>query len=285
MPLDPKVLERLETKLDLGRSQVNKRIAARAQELMLPREQAALALALESGININRWATPDDWAAIRGAATQAAPTSTPAPTQAAPIRRATARKAAANRSAKKAAAPTRSTRRPQGNKVFVVHGRDAEIRKAMYRFLRALGIEPIEWNKAIALSKRASPYNAEIVEAAFKDAQAVVVLMTPDDKARLRSDLLKNDDGQHERRLTGQARPNVLFEAGMAFGTHPDRTVLVEVGTLRPFSDVAGRHVVRLTNHIESRRELATKLENAGCKVDTSGTDWLQEGDFKVKAK
>ena len=66
----------------------------------------------------------------------------------------------------------------------------------------------------------------------------------------------------------------------MAFGTHPDRTVLVQIGSVKEFSDVGGRHVVHLTNDYAKRQELATKLKNAGCDVDLSGSDWVSEGDF-----
>jgi predicted nucleotide-binding protein len=118
------------------------------------------------------------------------------------------------------------------------------------------------------------------LEAAFREAAAVVVLLTPDDEARLRSTFRKSGDPQFERELTGQARPNVLFEAGMAFGKDPNSTVLVQIGDVRPFSDVAGRHVVHLTNHATSRQEFVTKLANAGCNVDTSGADWLSVGKF-----
>jgi hypothetical protein len=37
----------------------------------------------------------------------------------------------------------------------------------------------------------------------------------------------------------------VLFEAGLAMGRHPRKTVLVQVGKSKPFSDVDGRHMVR----------------------------------------
>ena len=37
-------------------------------------------------------------------------------------------------------------------------------------------------------------------------------------------------DPAYERRLTGQARPNVLFEAGMAYGKDPNSTVLAQLG-------------------------------------------------------
>jgi len=56
--------------------------------------------------------------------------------------------------------------------------------------------------------------------------------------------------------------------------------VMVQLGKVRPFSDIAGRHVVEMTDDASKRQELATKLANAGCDVDRSGTDWLKAGDF-----
>ncbi len=150
----------------------------------------------------------------------------------------------------------------------------------MFAFLRALGIRPIEWSEALKASGKPSPYVGEILDAAFKRARAIVVLMTPDDMAVLRQDLQKPSDPPFEKNQTAQARPNVLFEAGMAFGTHPDRVVLVELGSLRKFSDVAGRHVVNMNNSTERRMELALKLENAGCDVNKDGTDWMSVGNF-----
>jgi hypothetical protein len=72
----------------------------------------------------------------------------------------------------------------------------------------------------------------------------------------------------------------VLFEAGMAIALHPTRTVLVQVGEIRPISDIAGRHLVRLTNAADSRQNLANRLATAGCPVDLSGTQWHTVGDF-----
>lgn len=66
----------------------------------------------------------------------------------------------------------------------------------------------------------------------------------------------------------------------MAFGRHPDRTILVEMGKVRAFSDVEGRHAVRLDNDQRNRKELAQRLETAGCEVDLSGDDWLTAGDL-----
>lgn len=171
---------------------------------------------------------------------------------------------------------------PDPRKVFVVHGRNADARGSMFDFLRSVGLNPIEWSQAIALTGKPSPYVGEILDAAFAEAQAVVVLLTGDDVAKLRAEFLIESDPETDKHLTPQARPNVLFEAGMAFGTHQDRTVLVEMGDLRPFSDIAGRHVVRIDNSTEKRQDLLDRLKIAGCPVDLSGRDWHTKGDFEI---
>jgi len=125
-----------------------------------------------------------------------------------------------------------------------------------------------------------SPYVGDVLAAAFDATQAVIVLLTPDDFAYLRPDLVKKEDSDYERNPTPQARPNVLFEAGMALGLHPDRTVIVEFGQLRPFSDIGGRHVLRFDGSPGARQALAVRLKAAGCEVDDKGTDWLTAGEF-----
>jgi predicted nucleotide-binding protein len=173
----------------------------------------------------------------------------------------------------------------KSKRVFVVHGRDERLRSGAFSFLRALGLQPLEWTSAIRLTEKSSPYIGEILDAAFRNAQAVVVLLTPDDEARLRQDLIHTADAAHEKTLTGQARPNVLFEAGMAFASHPDKTVLIQIGEIRPFSDIAGRHVVKMDNSFQKRHEAAIKLRTAGCVVDLEGIDWQAAGDLKPPAQ
>jgi len=121
---------------------------------------------------------------------------------------------------------------------------------------------------------------SEILDAAFNAAQAVVVLLTGDDEVRLRRQFTSDADPSSERELLPQPRPNVLFEAGLALGRAPSRTVFVELGAVKPFSDNAGRHTVRFDDSTQRRQELATKLRLAGCTVDLSGTDWHRAGDF-----
>jgi len=141
----------------------------------------------------------------------------------------------------------------------------------------------MEWQKGIAATGQGTPPVDQIVDALFRQAVAIVVLFTPDDDVILKAEFRKHDDAPYEAQMVGQARPNVLFEAGMAFARHPRETVMVQVGDVKHFSDIGGRHLTRLTNSAESRRELITKLKNAGCDVDDSGTDWLREGNFQIK--
>jgi len=172
-----------------------------------------------------------------------------------------------------------------GRNVFVIHGRNQPARDAMFTFLRAVGLNPIEWDEAVKMTGKASPYVGEILDSAFSNAQAVVAVLTGDDIAHLRPDLQHDDDPEHEKNPTPQARQNVLFEAGMAFGRHPERTIMVELGTLRPFSDVAGRHTVRFRDTPQSRSQLRERLKTAHSAIKESGTDWMTAGDFDTAIK
>jgi predicted nucleotide-binding protein len=171
---------------------------------------------------------------------------------------------------------------PDPRSVFVVHGRNLAARDAMFTFLRSLHLEPIEWNEAVRATGHPSPYIGEVLNAAFSRAQTVVVLMTPDDEARLREEFQDEGDPPHETNTTPQARPNVLFEAGMAMAWDEKRTVLVELGNCRPFSDIGGRHLLRLNNTTQRRQELAERLQTAGASATTTGTEWHTAGDFSV---
>lgn len=109
--------------------------------------------------------------------------------------------------------------------VMVVHGRNREVREALYDFLRTLDLNPLEWDALVA-ETGGSPYIGDTLALAFEKAQAVVVLLTPDDIARLRPEFCKEGDEPTETTLTGQARPNVLIEAGMALFKDERRTTL-----------------------------------------------------------
>lgn len=163
-------------------------------------------------------------------------------------------------------------------KVFVIHGRNEQARKGLFDFLRSIGLDPIEWSEAIKLTDKGSPYIGQVLDAAFGAAQAVVVLQTPDDVAHLHESLTYVGDPECSPQM--QPRPNVLFEAGMAMGRDEDRVVIVEMGQIKVFSDIHGRHVVRLGNELAKRQELANRLDTAGCAVRLTGTDWHEAGNL-----
>jgi len=165
-------------------------------------------------------------------------------------------------------------------KVMVVLGRNSEIGSALFTFLRTIDLQPLEWTQLVGAANTGAPYIGQVLDAAFTQCQAVVVLSTPDDVAYLRSDLVPEGDPENEAVPEGQARPNVFYEAGMAMGRFPTRTIFVEVGTMRSASDLGGIHAVRMNEGPECRRDLAKRLEDAGCEVNTGGTDWLSAGDF-----
>jgi len=164
--------------------------------------------------------------------------------------------------------------------IFVVHGRNELIRKSIFDFLRSINLEPIEWEEAIKMTGKTNPYIGEILETAFSKAQAILVIFTPDDLVKLNPRFHKEDDPNYEKELTGQARPNVLFEAGIGIGKNPDRTILVQIGNVKPFSDIAGRYMIKFKGTAQDRRKLTNRLESAGCDVNLNGTDWLTTGDF-----
>jgi predicted nucleotide-binding protein len=268
--IEAELLDRLKTRLQLSQSRVYALIDQKVRTAHLPRRLAAIALAAERGINISRFASPEDLAEMRQAGNRSPAVSL---ADLPPVSPATTSKATRvkKRSAK---------RGPGSNTVFVVHGRDGQLREAMFAFLRSIALKPFEWNQVIRMTGQASPYIGTILDTAFREAAVVVVLLTPDDEAQLKRAFWTPRDKIEEKKLTGQPRPNVLFEAGMALGRNPDSTVLVQIGEVRQFSDVAGRHLVHMTNDTGARQELAIKLRTAGAAVDLDGRDWMNAGDF-----
>jgi predicted nucleotide-binding protein len=173
---------------------------------------------------------------------------------------------------------------PDPNRVFIIHGRNINAYHEMVKFLRALRLHPLSFNEA---SAKCGTHAAvlEIVRYGMAQAQGVVALFTPDEWAVLRPALApKRRRGDEYQRW--QARPNVIFEAGLAMGIAENRAVLVTLGPdVRLFSDVGGIHTVRLDNGHESRNLLRDKLRTAGCSPDMQTGDHLhieQAGNFRT---
>ena len=280
MPTEP-LSTVLARKLAVTARHVNRLIATRSNELFLTRRLATLSLARDAGINVAKYATDDEMTTLRGvkeqeidngAVTPMAPRLMPQRTRVA-VERTAARDQPRVRSKPKDA-----------RKVFVVHGRDKQIRDSLFRFLRSIGLDPIEWGQAMKATGKAQPSIPETVDAAFNEGAAVVILLTPDDVVYLSPRLRRPKEPQIETTPSGQARPNVLFEAGLAFGLHPNATVLVSVGDVKPFSDVSGLHITKLNNSPQRRSEFIEKLKLAGAAVDVDGRqDWYSEGTFEIE--
>lgn len=167
----------------------------------------------------------------------------------------------------------------QSKKVFVVEGRNKKMNEAMFTFLTAVGLEPIEWEQARALTGRATPYIGEIIEKAFLKAQAIIVLLTSDEECKLKK-TLQTEKNDHV--LRHQPRANVIFEAGAAFAYNPERTILIKIGDVSLWSDIEGRHVVHMDNSPEKRHTLVGRLKTAGCEIDVEGkSKWLAAGNFE----
>lgn len=174
-------------------------------------------------------------------------------------------------------ASTRMTADPK--KVFVIHGRNTDAAHQMDIFLRALNLTPIAFDELRA-SMGGTPAISDIVTKGMTEAQGVIALFTADEYAELQPSLRNVHDKEIETKRW-QARPNVIFEAGMAFMRDRSRVVFVLLGAVELFSDVAGIHVLRLNNDATAgRRVLRDTLKGMGCEISDSHA-WMKSGDFE----
>ena len=164
--------------------------------------------------------------------------------------------------------------------IFVVHGRNLAARDELIKFLKHLDARPISWTQAANAVDSPLEYTRDIIEAGMNMAQAIVVLFSPDDEARLKEQFIEPQDGPHERDVTGQARQNVTLEAGMALGMAPDRTIFVRIGRTREISDIAGINWISLQDDWDSRERLANALKKAGVAVQMGNLTDPNAGTF-----
>ena len=67
-------------------------------------------------------------------------------------------------------------------------------------------------------------------------AQAMLILLSPDDIVEPNPDMPLDNPPRHEDRA-GQPRANVLIKLGMALAAYPERTIVVETGHLKLIAD------------------------------------------------
>lgn len=167
---------------------------------------------------------------------------------------------------------------PDRRRVFLVVGRWRAARDAMEVFLRSLDLDVVLWEDAVAAGAEASRYPAEILDTGFGMCHAVVVFMTPDDLSALHPALRLSpaDDAVPH----GQPRPNVIFEAGMAWQRSRRRTLIVTYGDLDTFSDLKGVDRVRFDGSPRARYEVVERLKAMGVPARERGGGWLNAGRF-----
>jgi predicted nucleotide-binding protein len=171
---------------------------------------------------------------------------------------------------------------PDPKRVFVIYGRNTGAYDQMVKFLRAIKLDPKSFYE-VSAERGANATVLEVVRHGMEQAAGVVAMFTPDEWAVLRQTFnpKRIQSVETER---WQARPNVIFEAGLALGIAEHRTVLVKLGEVQLFSDVGGIHLVNLDNGHASRNLLRGKLKTAGCEPDMQTGDHLnaaQAGDFQ----
>lgn len=268
--INQSLIDRLMKKLGVGKSRVYALIQESANKNRVRRHIGALLVAGDNGISIQKYATAEDHAELRGISTHV-PVDVNAPPASPSSPRAVVKKGKVGKIAK-----------TKENTVFVVHGRDAKLRDAMYELLGALGLKAQEWGHAIraARGRGGNPYVNDAVTKIMEQAQAIVVVLSPDDEAKLKEQFVSKHERQTEGKLRGQARPNVIFETGVAIGTHHRKTIMLRIGDVKSFTDVGGMHIPHFSGDDKSRHDLANRLENLGCKIDRQGDHWLRAGDF-----
>lgn len=167
-------------------------------------------------------------------------------------------------------------------KVFVVHGRDMRPVEVIKQYLLYLGLHMMPWSEAVKLTGESQPHTYDVVKAGMNGAAAVIVIFSPDDEARVKPEFSSDDDP--DRHVQGQARQNVLLEAGMAFATERRRTIFVKSAPTRDISDIAGFNWVKLDGRWDSRKDLKNRLESAGAAVRRGDYDLMDtsSGPFEI---
>jgi hypothetical protein len=165
-------------------------------------------------------------------------------------------------------------------KVFVIHGRDIEARDELVKLLDALGLQHHSFER-VAARLGAAPFVADIVIRGIRDAAVVIALFTPEEHATFYDPVTAEYRGTAAGEARWQARPNVIFEAGVALGVARKRTILATLGSdVQLFSDVSGVHFVSLAG-ADGKQMLRDRIEQVlGAPLEVDG-NWESAADFR----
>lgn len=152
---------------------------------------------------------------------------------------------------------------PPSRRVFVVHGRDHGLKEAVARLVERIGYQAI----VLAEEPDQGQTIIEKFERAAVDAAFAVVLLSPDDEGRLRS-----DDGA-ARDLAPRARQNVVWEYGYfaaLLGRGAVAALVMDADKLERPSDLDGLLYITVPSIADDgwRMKLARRMKEAGLTVD-----------------
>ena len=144
-------------------------------------------------------------------------------------------------------------------RVFVVYGHDRDALSMLELTLRRIGAEPLIFDQLPVIGSQTI---IEVLEDNIPKADAIVVLLTPDDVGRER-----NSNAELEPR----ARQNTLIEAGYAVISRRSRSLLISLGGVTIPTDFEGIHRVQGSKWSnEVARDFANRLHDMGLNVDST---------------
>ncbi len=153
-----------------------------------------------------------------------------------------------------------SKAKPQGKRVFIVHGHDEAMKEAVARVVTQLGLEPIilheQPNKGRTIIEKFTNY---------ADVSYAVVLLSPDDRA------LPKDKSTSQARP--RARQNVVLELGYFLGQLGRDRVLPLYRGDRDFempSDYSGVVFTKFDDAGAWKIRMVNELKACGFKVDAN---------------
>ncbi len=145
-----------------------------------------------------------------------------------------------------------------GSKVFIIHGRDDEVKGDVALFVRDLGL------REIILDRQPNEGLIAILdkfEREAKKADFAIALLTPDDVGALKDEAAEQ--------LKPRARQNVIFELGYFIGKlGRKRVCLLLKGELENPSDLSGILYVPMDNFGGWKQKLAREMNRAKLPIN-----------------
>ena len=163
-------------------------------------------------------------------------------------------------------------------KVFIIHGQNQNAADEMAKFVFSLGLEPLKFGEIRSRMGGGNTNIADVVVQGMSEAAHVIALFTPDEFSELRPKLARGKKGEELHRWQG--RPNVIFEAGIAYGRDPERVIFVKLGDVSLFTDANHVHYYKPTNDPKGHRKDLKRWLAHRCPVNDSD-QWMEVGDFE----